>query len=101
IARAMLRQAPILILDEATSSLDSITEHHIQESLQTLMQKQTTLVIAHRLSTLQAMDRILVFDQGKIIEDGSHDALLQQGGHYAKMWQMQAGGFMPMHQKLV
>ena len=101
IARAMLRQAPILILDEATSSLDSITEHHIQESLQTLMQKQTTLVIAHRLSTLQAMDRILVFDQGKIIEDGPHDALLQQGGHYAKMWQMQAGGFMPMHQKLV
>lgn len=101
IARAMLRQAPILILDEATSSLDSITEHHIQESLQTLMQKQTTLVIAHRLSTLQAMDRILVFDQGKIIEDGPHDALLQQGGHYAKMWQMQAGGFMPTHQKLV
>ena len=97
IARAMLRQAPILILDEATSSLDSITEHHIQESLQTLMQKQTTLVIAHRLSTLQAMDRILVFDQGKIVDDGSHDALLQQGGHYAKMWQMQVGGFMPMH----
>jgi ATP-binding cassette subfamily B protein len=95
IARAMLTAAPILILDEATSALDSVTERYIQDSLEKLMQNRTTLVIAHRLSTLAKMDRILVFDQGKVVEEGSHDQLLSKAGHYARMWQMQAGGFLP------
>lgn len=95
IARAMLAGAPILILDEATSSLDSVTEKFIQESLARLMQNRTTLVIAHRLSTLAQMDRILVFDQGKIVEEGSHEELLKQKGYYAYLWQMQVGGFLP------
>jgi ATP-binding cassette subfamily B protein len=95
IARAMLNAAPILILDEATSALDSVTERYIQDSLEKLMQNRTTLVIAHRLSTLAKMDRILVFDQGKVVEEGSHLELLSKGGHYARMWQMQAGGFLP------
>lgn len=95
IARAILTKAPILILDEATSALDSVTENYIQESLAALMQNRTTLVIAHRLSTLARMDRILVFDQGRIVEEGTHTALLALGGHYARMWQMQAGGFLP------
>lgn len=95
IARAMLASSPVLILDEATSSLDSVTERFIQESLERLMQDRTTIVIAHRLSTLVKMDRILVFDQGKIIEQGSHQALIDKGGHYARLWQMQAGGFLP------
>lgn len=95
IARAMLLQAPILILDEATSALDSVTEKYIQESLDTIMENRTTIVVAHRLSTLSKMDRILVFDQGKIIEEGSHLELLNKKGHYAHMWQMQAGGFLP------
>jgi ATP-binding cassette subfamily B protein len=100
IARAMLKNAPILILDEATSSLDSITEKYIQDALSSLMQNKTTIVIAHRLSTLSKMDRILVFDHGKIIEDGTHEALLSHKGHYAKMWQMQAGGFLPETEKV-
>jgi ATP-binding cassette, subfamily B, bacterial len=95
IARALLKNAPILILDEATSSLDSLTEQLIQESLRLLMQGRTTIVIAHRLSTLSSMDRILVFDHGRIIEEGSHEELIKQQGHYARMWHMQAGGFMP------
>ena len=95
IARAMLKNAPILILDEATSALDSVTEKYIQEGLHTLMQNKTTIVIAHRLSTLSQMDRILVFDAGHIIEDGTHEALIQANGHYARLWQMQAGGFLP------
>lgn len=95
IARAMLHQAPILILDEATSALDSVTEKYIQESLDKLMSNRTTIVVAHRLSTLSKMDRILVFDQGKIVEEGSHIELLNKKGHYAHMWQMQAGGFLP------
>jgi ATP-binding cassette subfamily B protein len=95
IARAILKNAPILILDEATSALDSITEAHIHESLQQLMTGRTTIVIAHRLSTLSDMDRILVFDQGRIVEDGTHEDLKTLGGHYAKLWAMQAGGFLP------
>jgi ATP-binding cassette subfamily B protein len=95
IARAMLTSAPILILDEATSALDSVTEQYIQESLEKLIQNRTTIVIAHRLSTLAKMDRILVFDEGKIVEEGSHLELLSKGGYYSRMWQMQAGGFLP------
>lgn len=95
IARAMLKDAPILILDEATSALDSVTEREIQDSLDELMKNRTTIVIAHRLSTLSEMDRILVFDKGHVIEDGSHKKLLRSKGHYARMWKMQAGGFLP------
>ncbi len=95
IARAILVDAPILILDEATSSLDSVTEKYIQKSLEKLMENRTTIVIAHRLSTLFRMDRILVFDQGKIVEEGSHSTLMDTHGLYAKMWNMQVGGFLP------
>ncbi|STX51745.1 ABC transporter ATP-binding protein [Legionella busanensis] len=95
IARAILKNAPILILDEATSQLDSITEATIQESLWELMQGKTTLVIAHRLSTLLQMDRILVFDKGHIIEDGAHHVLLKKGGLYKTLWDAQVGGFLP------
>ena len=95
IARAILKDAPILILDEATSSLDSVTEKKIQLGLENLMQGRTVVVVAHRLSTISHMDRILVFDQGKIIEDASHKQLLQANGHYAHLWNMQAGGFLP------
>lgn len=96
IARAFLKNAPILLLDEATSSLDSITERYIQESLHEVMAKKTTIVIAHRLSTLKDMDRILVFVHGKIVEDGSLDSLLKDtNSHFYKLWQMQAEGFIP------
>ena len=101
IARAFLKSAPILILDEATSALDSVTEQGIQEALDKVMAGRTTMVIAHRLSTLRSMDRILVFDQGRIVEDGSHDVLINTGGHYAQMWAMQAGGFLPEREKPV
>ena len=95
IARAVLKDSPILILDEATSSLDSVTEKKIQLALENLMKGRTVVVVAHRLSTISHMDRILVFDQGRIIEDGSHQQLLQLNGHYAHLWNMQAGGFLP------
>ncbi|HSW70226.1 MAG TPA: ABC transporter ATP-binding protein [Gammaproteobacteria bacterium] len=95
IARAILKNAPILILDEATSSLDTVTEKLIQESLHTVMQNRTTIVIAHRLSTLADMDRILVFHKGKIVEDGTQEELLRSGGHFAKLWKMQTNGFLP------
>jgi len=95
IARAMLKNAPILILDEATSQLDSITEHKIQEALWDLMQGKTSIVIAHRLSTLLHMDRILVFDKGKIVEDGTHQELLAKRGLYSTLWDAQVGGFLP------
>lgn len=94
IARAVLKDAPILILDEATSSLDSLTESLIQDSLKELMQNKTVITIAHRLSTLLAMDRILVFDKGKIIEEGGHEALLKKEGLYFKLWHSQVGGFL-------
>ena len=95
IARAILKDAPILILDEATSALDSVTEKKIQQGLNYLMQNKTVIVVAHRLSTISHMDRILVFHEGAIIEDGKHDELLEKNGHYAHLWNMQAGGFIP------
>ena len=95
LARAVLKDASILLLDEATSSLDSITERHIQESLSYLMEDKTVMVIAHRLSTLSHLDRILVFHNGLIVEDANHEQLLASGGHYAKLWSMQARGFLP------
>jgi ATP-binding cassette subfamily B protein len=95
IARAFLKNAPILVLDEATSALDSVTEKQIQESLNLLMQGKTVLVIAHRLSTLRYLERILVFHNGRIVEDGPHDQLIALNGHYAKLWNMQVGGLLP------
>jgi len=95
IARAILKNAPILILDEATSQLDSIIESYIQESIGNLMHGKTTLVIAHRLSTLFNMDRILVFDNGRIVQDGTHKELLAQEGLYKQLCLAQAEGFMP------
>jgi len=89
IARSILKNAKILILDEATSALDSETEHYIQESLKGLMQNKTVLVVAHRLSTLLQMDRIIVLNEGKIVEEGSHNSLLNKKGYYAKLWNMQ------------
>jgi ATP-binding cassette subfamily B protein len=95
IARAILKNAPILLLDEATSALDSFTEGQIQESLFNLMEGKTTIVIAHRLSTLLNMDRILVMNKGKIVEDGSHEELLRKRGLYQSLWEAQVGGFLP------
>ncbi len=95
IARAILKNAPILILDEATSALDSVTEAQIQESLAILMEGRTTIVIAHRLSTLLHMDRLLVFDQGQIVEEGNHKALIAKKGLYQSLWKAQVGGFLP------
>jgi ATP-binding cassette subfamily B protein len=96
IAQAMAKHAPILVLDEATSALDSESEHLVQEALWQLMERSTALVIAHRLSTIAKMDRIVVFDQGKIAEEGTHRELLRDGGLglYGRLWQHQSGGFL-------
>ena len=94
IARAFLKDAPILVLDEATSALDSETELAVQKSFAELSKGRTTLVIAHRLSTLRHMDRIVVMEEGHIMESGTHQELLEQGGTYAKLWDMQSGGFL-------
>ncbi len=94
IARAFLKNAPILILDEATSALDSETEIAIQKSFDKLSSGHTTLVVAHRLSTLRNMDRIIVLDKGMVVESGTHNALLRRHGLYAKLWKMQSGGFL-------
>ena len=94
LARAFLKDAPILVLDEATSALDSEVEASIQTALNRVMQGKTVLAIAHRLSTIAMMDRIIVLDQGRIVEQGSHTALLGQGGLYARYWNRQSGGFI-------
>jgi len=86
IARAILKKAPILILDEATSSLDPITEKLIRQSLNFLMQDKTVILIAHKLSSVVSMDRILVFKKGKIIQDGKHEDLIKQEGLYQNLW---------------
>ncbi|MDP6150560.1 MAG: ATP-binding cassette domain-containing protein, partial [Gammaproteobacteria bacterium] len=89
IARALLKDSPILILDEATSALDTESERHIQAALEQLMQNRTTFVIAHRLSTIENADRIIVMEEGRIIESGKHADLLATGGHYAALHRMQ------------
>ncbi|MCR9135814.1 MAG: ABC transporter ATP-binding protein/permease [Alphaproteobacteria bacterium] len=94
IARVMLKDAPILILDEATSALDSEIEAAIQDNLGRLMQDKTVIAVAHRLSTIARMDRLIVLDAGRIVEDGTHADLLEQGGLYARLWSRQSGGFI-------
>lgn len=94
IARVFLKDAPILILDEATSALDSEVEAAIQNSLDDLMQNKTVIAIAHRLSTIAQMDRLIVLDQGRIVEQGTHDELVALNGIYAQLWQRQTGGFL-------
>jgi len=94
IARVILKNAPILILDEATAALDSITEQAIQNTLDTVMRGKTVIVVAHRLSTIAHLDRIVVFDHGRIVEDGRHDELLALRGAYWRLWSRQAGGFL-------
>ena len=99
LARVILKNAPILLLDEATSALDSEVEAAIQETLYGMMAGKTVIAIAHRLSTIAEMDRILVLDQGRIVEEGDHDALLARGGLYAAFWSRQSGGFLKMDDK--
>ncbi|MCG9663392.1 ABC transporter ATP-binding protein/permease [Vibrio mediterranei] len=94
ISRVLLKNAPILILDEATSALDSEVEAAIQESLNELMEGKTVIAIAHRLSTIAAMDRLIVLDKGEVIEEGSHQELINHGGIYAQLWAHQTGGFI-------
>jgi ATP-binding cassette subfamily B protein len=94
IARAILRDAPILLLDEATSALDSESEAQIQEALWTMMEGRTAIAVAHRLSTVAGMHRLVVLDHGRVIEMGTHAELLERGGEYAQLWQRQAGGFL-------
>lgn len=94
ISRVLLKNAPILILDEATSALDSEVEAAIQESLYQLMKGKTVIAIAHRLSTIAAMDRLIVLDQGKVVEQGSHQELIEHDGIYAQLWEHQTGGFI-------
>ena len=99
LARAFLKDAPILVLDEATSALDSEVEASIQEALIRVMQGKTVLAIAHRLSTIASMDRIVVLDDGQIVEEGTHEALLEQNGLYARYWNRQSGGFIGADEK--
>ena len=99
LARAFLKDAPILVLDEATSALDSEVEASIQEALIRVMEGKTVLAIAHRLSTIASMDRIVVLDDGQIVEEGTHEALLEQNGLYARYWNRQSGGFIGADEK--
>jgi subfamily B ATP-binding cassette protein MsbA len=105
IARALLKNAPILILDEATSALDTESERHIQQALQELMTNRTTFVIAHRLSTVESADRIIVMADGRIVESGTHDELIAGEGHYANLYRMQfrdkPGGSEPININLL
>jgi ATP-binding cassette subfamily B protein len=94
IARAIIKNAPILVLDEATSALDSESEKYIQAALWDLMKGKTTIVVAHRLSTIQRMDKIIVLDNGEILEQGTHKKLVASGGAYAALWSHQSGGFL-------
>jgi ATP-binding cassette subfamily B protein len=94
LARAILKDAPILVLDEATSALDSEVEALIQHALENVMEGKTVLAIAHRLSTIARMDRIVVLDQGRIVEEGTHADLLARGGLYSRYWERQSGGFL-------
>ncbi len=100
IARVLLKDAPVLILDEATSALDSEVEAAIQEQLYNLMANKTVIAIAHRLSTISAMDRLIIMERGSVVEDGSHEELLSQGGLYASLWARQSGGFLFEERKL-
>jgi ATP-binding cassette subfamily B multidrug efflux pump len=94
LARVILKNAPILLLDEATSALDSEIENQIQDTLKNMMEGKTVIAIAHRLSTIAQMDRILVVDNGEIVEDGDHQSLLSKGGLYSELWHHQSGGFL-------
>jgi ABC-type multidrug transport system fused ATPase/permease subunit len=100
IARAILRDAPILLLDEATSALDSHSEQIIQQAMREAMAGKTVIAIAHRLSTVMDMDRLIVLQRGVIVADGSHSELLRQGGLYAELWYKQSGGFNPVAQRV-
>ena len=94
LARAILKSAPILVLDEATSALDSESETLVQDGLQELFSRSTVIAIAHRLSTLRAMDRIIVMERGSVIESGTPGELLSQDGHFKRMWEHQKNGFV-------
>ena len=94
LARAFLKDAPILVLDEATSALDSEVEAQVQDALTRAMRGKTVLAIAHRLSTIAELDRILVIEDGRIVEQGGHDDLLARDGRYARYWNRQSGGFL-------
>ncbi|QHQ37492.1 ABC transporter ATP-binding protein [Algicella marina] len=96
LARAILKDAPVLVLDEATSALDSEVEAEIQTALHEVMEGKTVVAIAHRLSTIAEMDRIVVMDQGRIVEEGTHEDLLSRGGLYARFWRRQSGGFLDL-----
>src|SRR3989344_9604046 len=94
IARALLADKKILVLDEATSHLDSKTEHDIQMDLKKLMKGRTSIMIAHRLSTIMSADRIIVLDNGNIVQEGTHSALIKKPGTYGKLWRLQKGGYI-------